>query len=105
MRFGLKENAINQINAVFAQFPEVKKAILYGSRAKGNFRRGSDIDLVLSGEGLTLFVLNKIRIELDELLLPYTFDISNLQQIDNAELIQHVERVGVVFYERGKHNA
>lgn len=102
MRFGLKEEVIHQINEVFAGFPQIEKAILYGSRAKGNFKLGSDIDLTLRGDGLTLPIINKILIELDDLLLPYTFDISNFKQIDNPDLIRHIERVGIVFYERRK---
>lgn len=100
MQFGLKDDTIQQINGVFTKYPQVEKAILYGSRAKGNFKRGSDIDLTLLGDGLNLFVVNKILIELDELLLAYTFDISIFKQISNPDLIQHIERVGVVFYER-----
>ena len=100
MRFGLKDDTIQQINGVFAKYPQVEKAILYGSRAKGDFKRGSDIDLTLFGDGLNLFVVNKILIDLDELLLAYTFDISIFKQISNPDLVQHIERVGVVFYER-----
>ncbi len=100
MRFGLKDDTIQKINGVFAKYPQVEKAILYGSRAKGDFKRGSDIDLTFLGDELNLFVVNKILIELDELLLAYTFDISIFKQISNPDLIQHIERVGVVFYER-----
>jgi predicted nucleotidyltransferase len=103
MRFGLKEEVIKKINDVFTKYPQIEKAILYGSRAKGNFKIGSDIDLALSGEELNLFVINKILLELDDLLLPYMFDISILNQISNPDLIQHIERVGVVFYEKRLH--
>ena len=61
---------------MFESFDEVEEAILYGSRAKGNFKPGSDIDIVLRGEKLNLHVLNKISLDLDDLFLPYTFDIS-----------------------------
>ena len=105
MRFGLKEDVIKQISDVFARYPAIEKAILYGSRAKGNFKKGSDIDLTLTGDGLNLFVINKILIEIDNLLLPYTFDISIFNQISNADLIRHVERVGVVFYDKRNHYA
>ena len=55
-----------------SNFPEVDKAVLYGSRAKGNFKQGSDIDLTLYGNGLSLTILHKIENELDDLLMPYT---------------------------------
>jgi|ERR1017187_5142391 predicted nucleotidyltransferase len=100
MRFGLKENIIQSIQQVFAAFSEVDKAILYGSRAKGNYKSGSDIDLTLKGENLNLSVVNKISLQLDDLLLPYTFDISIFKQISNPDLIDHINRVGIVFYNK-----
>ena len=60
MRFGLKEEAIQAINKVFVNHPEVEKALLYGSRAKGNYKPASDIDLTLMGDGIDLSTLNKI---------------------------------------------
>ena len=99
-RFGLNEKIIRQICGVFAHYPQVEKAILYGSRAKGNYKTGSDIDLTLcGGADLTLGILYKIMDEIDELLLPYTFDLSIYSQVNDPELIEHIKRVGVTFYE------
>lgn len=99
--FGLKETTIQKICGVFAKYPLVEKAVLYGSRAKGNYKNGSDIDLTLLGsEDLTLQVLYRIMDEIDELLLPYTFDLSIFHQISDSDVIDHIRRVGVVFYER-----
>lgn len=98
MEYGLKPEVIERINSVFATYPEVEQAILYGSRAKGTQRAGSDIDLCLKGEKLTLPLLLKIGNELDDLLLPYKIDLSIFHTLDNRELIEHIERVGVVFY-------
>jgi uncharacterized protein len=103
MRFGLKENVIQRIQNVFAVFPEVDEAVLYGSRAKGDYRPGSDIDLTLKGENINLSVLNKINSQLDDLLLPYTFDLSVYRSIDNLALIDHINRVGISFYHKGQH--
>jgi predicted nucleotidyltransferase len=100
MKYGLKEETIEKINAVLSDFPQVEKAILYGSRAKGDFKRGSDIDLTLTGSGLTFKTLLRIDNELDDLLLPYHIDLSILENISNPDLIEHIGRVGVVFYER-----
>lgn len=100
-RFGLKETTIEKICGVFAKFPQVEKAVLYGSRAKGNYKNGSDIDLTLyGGSDLTLNVLYKIATELDDLLLPYTIDLSIFGQLTDPEFIEHIQRVGLVFYER-----
>lgn len=71
MTFGLKEHTIEKINGVFAQFPAVEQVMLYGSRAKGTYRRGSDIDLTLLGTDLNLKILFRIETALDDLLLPY----------------------------------
>jgi len=100
MQYGLKNKTIDKINSILAGYPQVKKAILYGSRAKGNYKTGSDIDLTLQGENLTLSIINKISNDLDDLLLPYTLDISLFRQISNPDLIEHINRVGIIFYEK-----
>ena len=98
LRFGLKESTIAKIIAVFAKYPKIHKVILYGSRAKGNYRNGSDIDLTVTGE-IKYTDLAKIEDEIDDLFLPYTFDFFVFSDIDNQELIEHINRVGIVFYE------
>jgi len=95
---GLSAHTVDKINAVFARYPSIEQAILYGSRAKGTFRNGSDIDLTLKGENISQSELSRIENELDDLLLPHKIDLSLLRQIDNQNLIGHIERVGVVFY-------
>lgn len=100
MNCGLSESTVARIRGVLARFAEVEKAVLYGSRAKGNYRAGSDIDLTLHGPGLRFDQLGLIANELDDLLLPYTIDLSIFEQLDHTELREHIERVGKVFYER-----
>lgn len=99
-RFGLKAATIDKITSVFARHIAVESAILYGSRAKGNYRKGSDIDLTLTGEQLTYRTLLRIENEIDDLLLPYLFDISIFSHIDDPDVIDHIRRVGMPFYER-----
>lgn len=102
-RFGLKDTTIQKICDVLAKYPQVEKAVLYGSRAKGNYKNGSDIDLMLfGGETLTMNILYRIMSELDDLLLPYTIDLSIFQHISDPDLIEHIERVGVLFYQKAK---
>ena len=98
--FGLKDTHISKIRSVFARYRTVDKAIVYGSRAKGNYRNGSDIDFTLIGNELDLSTLFKIENELDDLLLPYKIDLSIFHQIENQDLIDHINRVGIVFYEK-----
>lgn len=101
MRYGLSDQVIAQIHAVLRKYPQVRRALLYGSRAKGCYKPGSDIDLTLvGGDDLTLDVLYRIAWELDELPLPYTFDLSLFHQIDDPDVVDHIQRVGVVFYDR-----
>lgn len=102
MRYGLPNHTILAIQGVLKRHPQVEKAILYGSRAKGNFRRGSDIDLALVGEDLHIVMLHQIEEELDELLLPYRIDLSLLPHVDNPESLEHIREAGKVFYERAE---
>lgn len=102
MNFGLKIDTIQAIQEVFKLHHEVEKAILYGSRAIGNYRLGSDIDLTLVGEKLNLSTQQKIEDELDDLLLPYKIDLSLHKQLENKDLLEHIKRVGKVFYDRSE---
>ena len=95
--FGLKTSVIQKINGIFACYPQIEKAVIYGSRAKGNYRHGSDIDITLFGD-LTLQHLNRISSQLDDLLLPYFIDLSIYKDIDNIALIEHIDGVGKIFY-------
>lgn len=106
MKYGLKEATIQKMCAVLAKFPQVDRAVLYGSRAKGNYKNGSDIDLTLCGDAdLTLDVLSKIMHALDDLLLPYTIDLSIFRDIGDPDVIEHIRRVGVTFYQKDRPNA
>lgn len=98
--FGLPVTAVENIRLVFARHPEVERAVLYGSRAKGNFKRSSDIDLTLFGAGLSYRTLLALIGELDDLLLPWMIDLSIFAHIENPALREHIERVGRVFYAR-----
>ena len=100
MKFGLKDEILDKICSIFQKFSLIERALIYGSRAKGNFRASSDIDIVLIGKELRLKDLYKIENLIDELLLPYSFDISLYHQIDNIDLINHIDRVGVKLYKK-----
>ncbi len=100
MSHGLTDSTVAQIHELLARFPEVEQAMLYGSRAKGNYRPGSDVDLTLVGAGLTSKILGQIQGELEDGPMPYTFDLSILAQITQADLLEHIGRVGVVFYQK-----
>lgn len=98
MKFGLKQETIDKINSVFKKNGEVEEVIIYGSRAKGNYREGSDIDITLIGKGLTEATRCKISFEIDDLNTPYLFDISIFDNLHSLDLEEHIKRVGQVFY-------
>lgn len=100
MKYGLPDGTVEKIRHVFAQFPEVEQAVLYGSRAMGNYKPGSDIDLTLHGKALKGSLCASIAEALDDLLLPYTIDLSAFSQLQHPELEAHIARVGVVLYQR-----
>lgn len=101
-RFGLKDSDLEKIRRIFSAHPRVQRAVVYGSRAKGTHRPGSDIDLTLFGPDLSTSELLKIDLELDDLLLPYKIDLSRHEQISSRELREHIARVGQVLYERAE---
>ncbi len=96
--FGLSQQDIQAICGCFARFPAIRKVIIYGSRAKGNYKPGSDIDLTICDDQFSLADLMRLEVELDDLLLPYKIDLSLKSRITNPELIDHIERIGKVFY-------
>lgn len=97
---GLAPEVKQKIKTVLQTYPLIEKAVLYGSRAKGNFKTGSDIDLTLMGRDLSLSLLLQVENDLDELLLPYKIDLSIYSLLDNDNLKDHIQRVGIVFYLR-----
>lgn len=102
---GLNDSDIKKIQTVLNLHQEIEKAILFGSRAKGNYKPASDIDLTLVGDELTLTIQQKIENELDDLLLPYKFDVSIYHTISSTELVEHIERVGQLFFQKEKANS
>ena len=97
-QFGLSDKDIKKINSVFLKYPEITKVIIYGSRAKGNYKPASDIDLTLFTNKNNISFLFKIENEIDDLLLPYKVDLSIYSLLDNENLKEHIDRCGQVFY-------
>jgi predicted nucleotidyltransferase len=98
--FGLRDSDIEKLHSVFVRFPEVEEVVLYGSRAKGNYHNGSDIDITMKGEKLNGSIASEISLTLDDLLLPYMIDLSIFHQISNPDLVNHINRVGQLFYKK-----
>jgi len=102
MQYGLKDETLEAIKRVISRHDEVEQAILYGSRAKGNFKEASDIDLVITGKELDTSILSKIHWQLDDLLLPSFIDLAIYHHIDNPQLIEHINRVGKIIYQKNQ---
>ena len=97
---GLKNNDIERIKNTLSIFSQIEKVILYGSRAMGSHRPASDIDLTLIGNNIDSTLQWKLELKLDDLLLPYKFDISIYSNISNPELKKNIDEFGIVFYEK-----
>lgn len=97
--FGLRAEDIETIRAILAQYPAVETALVFGSRAKGNYKRGSDVDLALQGAELTERTAAQIAYYLnEETIMPYHFDVLSYGSITNPTLRAHIDRVGREIY-------
>ena len=100
MKYGLSSATILKLQQLFSKFDAIEEVILYGSRAKGNHQEGSDIDLTIKGKDFDALFLPTMLNEIDDLLLPYKVDVSIYGYLTNKELIDHIERVGKIFYSK-----
>lgn len=96
-KLGLNKQELNRILSVFNRHPEIIKVMIFGSRAKGISRPNSDIDIAVEGISGDL-QMESLAMELDELPLPYKFDVKSIATISNRSLREHIERVGVTIY-------
>lgn len=97
--FGLSEKTLTAIQACLQQYPEIAWVKIYGSRAKGNYERGSDIDLAFSSPADCSADLLEA---LDNLPTPYLFDVTHYESLKHEGLKAHIDRVGVEIYRRGE---
>jgi len=101
MQFGLPQKNVESIRKVLSRFPQVEQAVLYGSRAKGTHKAGSDIDITLIGNAITSQIIFNILNEIELLNMPYDVDISAFKEVKHEALREHIKRVGKVFYQKG----
>ena len=96
MKYGLIDRDFIHINAAIREFPEIEEVILFGSRAKGNYKTGSDVDLAIKGDRLTYEITARFADCLnEEKPLPYFFDVVYYEAIAEPMLKAHIDRVGV----------
>lgn len=99
--FGLLEADLETLIAILRSFPQVERAVIYGSRALGTHRPGSDGDLALfGGTDLNHGVLRLLTEALEESSLPYLFDLTVFETLNHPGLREHILRVGKDLYHR-----
>lgn len=96
---GLSAKQLKLINSVFSKNKNIESVKIFGSRAKGNYRDNSDIDLAIDGE-INDMETQLILSELDDLPLPYIFDVKLIKNINNSDLLDHIKRVAIVIYKK-----
>ena len=99
MKFGLSDTVIEELKDVFRRHANIKKVLIFGSRSKGNYRAGSDIDLALIGTHLDYRQILDIATEIDDLGLLYSIDLIDYNSKKGTPIGDHIDRVGQVFYE------
>lgn len=99
-KFGLTERDMTTIQDIFNKYPDVIEVHICGSRAKGNYKPGSDIDLAVMNEGLAPRTIGKLLTDFEESSLPYAIDIVDFTLLNHNEFIKHIDRVGVVLYQK-----
>jgi len=100
-KFGIYERSLNLILDSFNNFPQIQKVILFGSRAMGNFKQGSDIDLAIFGKNIDFEITSRLHALLNEdLPIPYFVDVVNFNSIKEEDLKKHILNEGVIFFEK-----
>ena len=101
MNYGISQKSFNMIMETLKLYKEIEKVVIFGSRAMGNYKNGSDIDLAVFGKEVTDEIINRLSIRLnEELPIPYYFDILHYETLSNEELKEHIETLGKIFYKR-----
>ncbi|MBN1849209.1 MAG: nucleotidyltransferase domain-containing protein [Deltaproteobacteria bacterium] len=101
MNHSLQPREIEKIIIAAEGFPEIEEMILFGSRAKGKFKKASDIDLAIKGNEITESTVKRFSSRLnEEVPLPYFFDVIDYKSISNKDLVEHIDRVGNLIYKK-----
>ncbi|SFU08927.1 Predicted nucleotidyltransferase [Algoriphagus locisalis] len=100
-KFGLLDSDLEAILSVLSNHAQVEKAYIFGSRAKGNYKNGSDVDIAMKGEGIDFDTVSQISYFLnEETNMPYKFDVLNYHTIKEPDLLEHIDRAGVEIYNK-----
>ena len=98
MKYGLTNKQLQEIIAILQRYPQISEALIFGSRAMGNYKDGSDVDIALKGQ-VSHSIAVTIQHELEEeTYLPFFFDVVAYGAISNEKLTKHIDMYGQVFY-------
>jgi predicted nucleotidyltransferase len=99
--YGLKERDLEYIHAALVNWPQVEQAIIFGSRALGNYKKGSDIDLAITGQKVKESMCKKISEQLnEEYPIPFFVEVINYNTINNQALKEHIQNHGIIIYQK-----
>ena len=98
--FGLVDRDMKTLQGIFKKYPDVKNVFVFGSRAKGTYKQGSDIDLAIMNEGVKDTFIRKMKSDFEDSSLPYTVDLVNYPTLKHSELKNHIDRVGVPLFRK-----
>jgi len=99
--YGLLERDLKYILEAVGKYPEIEEVIIFGSRAMGNYKKGSDVDLAIVGENVDRKTVRRLNDDLnEEYPLPYFFDVIKYKDISNQELIKHINCIGKIIYKK-----
>jgi predicted nucleotidyltransferase len=105
MNHGLNDRDLNTIRAILNKHRAIQKVYIFGSRAMGNWHKGSDIDLAIMDDKVSEEVIREISADFEESSLPYFVDVVHFNSTRELALKDHISRFGKLFYEREKANA
>ena len=99
MKFGLSDTVIQELQDVFRRYANIEKVLIFGSRSKGDYRAGSDIDLAVIGKDIDYRLMLNLQCDIEDLELLYSIDLLDYQKKKGTPIGDHIDRVGQVFYE------
>jgi predicted nucleotidyltransferase len=102
---GLSDKTVRVISDLLLQHPEIERVLLFGSRAKGTYKPGSDIDLAVEGVGVSEKTLFSLSEHLVDSSLPYLFSLVHVDPTLDKDLAAHIARVGIPFYQKKQSSA
>jgi len=100
MKFGLDDKIVNSIIDIIKKY-KVDKAVIFGSRARGDYKKTSDIDIAIFSKDMTYLELNLLRDQLDQLYIIYKIDLVQIERLTNKKMLENIEKNGKIVYIKG----